>query len=918
MSGLQSTVGLITGLPIQDTVDQLISISGIPRDNLQDRNASLKQRQVALNELLASVIAVQISSEALSKPEVFQSFDVTSTNPDLVSTSEVGTPQKTSFTFQPYQRAQNNQVLSQGFASDTDPIGAGSFKLQFGGFANEGIALSELNGGDGIQRGRIRITDRSGASTEIDLRYAVSTDDVLEAINTNTTINVTAAVNGDRFTLTDNTGQTVSNLIVQEVGLGTTATDLGIDGINVAGASATGNDVVSLGANTKLGSLNNGAGVALKKGQADFEISFRDNSATLEIDLENESTIGDVLDTLNAADPTRLQAQISADGNRIELIDLTADSGGTFQVNALYGEAANDLGLTTAAVGDTISGERIQAGLKTSLLSRLTGGQGLGDLGQLDVTNRAGGATSIDLSSAETLDDIIATINGSAAGVTASYNSNRSGLLITDTSGGTGNLILANASDGLETADKLNVVTNAAVSSADSGGLGVQVINANTTLESLNNGRGVDGASFLVTDTNGSVGGVNIAAENLETVGDVLDAINALGIGVQARVNDGGDGIVLIDTVAGTGTLSVEEAGNGTAAADLGIVGSSEIVDFGGTPTQVIDGSYAIEVEIEADDSLDDLIESINALDGGVTASKFFDGSEYRLSLTSDIEGTDGELLIDVGTSSLNFSTISKASDAIILVGDPNAPGAGVLATSSSNTFSGVIPGVDFTLQGTSNSSVTINVDETTEKVKAQINAFVGAYNKVIDKLDEHTSFESNESTDDPNVKTGVLFGTSEVLRVEQTLGNLVSGRFFGAGEIRSLGQVGIDIGDDGKLEFDETKFEALYSSDPESVESFFTTEDTGIFARFNSAVESLSGEDNSVLVNGSQTLQAKIDSNQDRIDRLTELLDLERKRLLTQFYNLEASIQNIQSSTSAIATLQALAAQPSIINSSG
>src|SRR5690606_18472803 len=81
----------------------------------------------------------------------------------------------------------------------------------------------------------------------------------------------------------------------------------------------------------------------------------------------NELTLGEVLSVLNAADPTRLRAEIGPDGDRILLTDLTADNGGTFEVVALNGsQAAADLGFAVAASGDTLTGGRILAGLNTS------------------------------------------------------------------------------------------------------------------------------------------------------------------------------------------------------------------------------------------------------------------------------------------------------------------------------------------------------------------------------------------------------------------------------------------------------------------------------------------------------------------------------------------------------------------------
>ena len=66
-------------------------------------------------------------------------------------------------------------------------------------------------------KGKILITDRSGNSSEIDLRFATTVDDVLKAINLNKNIKVSASVSGDRIVLKDLTGQTTSNLKVSEV-----------------------------------------------------------------------------------------------------------------------------------------------------------------------------------------------------------------------------------------------------------------------------------------------------------------------------------------------------------------------------------------------------------------------------------------------------------------------------------------------------------------------------------------------------------------------------------------------------------------------------------------------------------------------------------------------------------------------------
>ncbi len=692
------------------------------------------------------------------------------------------------------------------------------------------------------------------------------------------------------------------------MGTASTASDLGLAGIDVASIEVTGADVVELSRNTRLSTLNDGSGVDFNASLAELEVTFRDNSAALQIDFSDEKTLGELLDTLNAADPARLQAQISADGDRIELIDLTTDAGGSFGVTSLYsGTTAEDLGLTGTAVGDTVTGGRIQGGLGTVLVRSLGGGNGgLGELGQLDLQDRLGNAATVDLAGLETLDEIILAINQSGVGVVARLNEGRNGIAIEDTSGGNGNLIVANNADGLETASKLRVEVDDAVDSIDSGSLDRQTVSVLTRLEDYNHGSGVDERSFVITDSSGAIGAINLATEGLETIGDVIDAINGLDIGVAASINATGDGIQLVDTAGGSGTMSVEESGTGSTAADLGLLGDAELVDLGAGPQQVISGSQTSQLEIAEEDTIDDLITKINDADFGVTASKFFDGVGYRISLVSDETGQAGRFQIQGLESLTRFSTVAEGQDALIALGDGTAS-LGVLASSSTNTFDQIIEGVSFTTHGVSDEVVTISAVETDSKVVSNVKLFIEQYNKLQEKLKEHTNFESNGSEDNPAIKTGLLFGSTETLRIDQAMGQLVSGRLFGAGDIRSLAEIGIDVKEDGQLELNEEKLKAKYATEPDSFEEFFTTETYGVAAKFNRAIEQLAGEGDSLLITRTRTLQSRIDANNERIEKMTESLEKERIRLLKQFVTLESNIQKLQANQTALSAVQPL-----------
>ena len=96
---------------------------------------------------------------------------------------------------------------------------------------------------------------------------------------------------------------------------------------------------------------------------------------------------------------------------------------------------------------------------------------------------------------------------------------------------------------------------------------------SNVLLSSLNSGQGIGFGAFRITDSNGGsdVVVINSTAGTFTTVADVIAAINATDIAVEARVDDSGSGILLYDTGGGTSTLKVEELADGTTAADLGL-----------------------------------------------------------------------------------------------------------------------------------------------------------------------------------------------------------------------------------------------------------------------------------------------------------------------------------------------------------
>jgi flagellar hook-associated protein 2 len=226
-------------------------------------------------------------------------------------------------------------------------------------------------------------------------------------------------------------------------------------------------------------------------------------------------------------------------------------------------------------------------------------------------------------------------------------------------------------------------------------------------------------------------------------------------------------------------------------------------------------------------------------------------------------------------------------------------PGTGLLITSPDNKFDNVIPGVELTVLAPSEDNVSVEVAQDQEKIVTAVEEFVAAYNSIRANLDEVTAFNEEDVT------TGVLFGTTAVLRVESDLNRLLSGRFFGVGELTSLEALGLGFSDKGEIEFDSSKLTELLIENPAAVERFFTHETLGLAAKLKSLIEQLAGEDESVLASRSETLADIIKTTSDRVTSMNERLARERERLLTEFARLESVVAEMQSSLTALANMQ-------------
>ena len=931
MGRITASTGIASGINISGIVTQLVSLDSQPVTALQTQDTSLTNQQTAFSSLSALLLSLQSISQNLGQSATYQSQTATSSNPSALAVTVNGTPAAGNYQYTPIQTAQSEQLLSSGFQSATAALGGGTLTYRYGNTVDQGVALTNINGGQGFTPGQIRITDRSGASAVVNLSSAQNIDDVLNSIN-NSGLNVTASAVDGKIQLTDNTGDTASNLQVQEVGNGSTAKSLGLSGINVASPTAAGQDIYTLSNGISLSALNDGMGVRVNSALPDITYTLHDGT-TGTIDLAPEAsgsstpdepaTLGDIIQQISSQSGGKLQVSVAADGKSLEITDTTAaanPSGSLSIGNAIGSTAASDLGIVVnSASSAAVNGADILGGLKTVLLSSLNGGQGVGSLGYMKLTDRNGNSVNVNLSGSETLEDAVDKINGQiqtanaqpgaqTVGITAQVNQAGDGIELVDTTGAVaGTLTAANSdaaddggSDGTNTAVNLGFATAAGPGSSstgvlNSGDMHLRAISTNTLLSSLNGGGGVASGSFTITNSAGVAATINVTS-TMQTVGDVVNAINRNATGVVASINSTGDGILLTDTANGSGKLLVTE-GSSTTAHDLNLV--SAATTSGGV--QTINGSTTRTIKLAAGDSLADLVNDINTAGGGLSASILNDGSNSpnRLSLTGTQTGAAAGLVVDASQiSGMSMQQLTAAQNALLAVGSGNSASGGLVVASSTNTFSSVLPGVSLQVLSAANQPVSVNVASNDSQLATTLQSFVADYNSFRSQLTTDTAYDTTTNT------SAVLSSDPASLELDTQLSQLVSGTFQGTGTLQSLADVGITAQGDGTLAFDQSVLDSAWAANPQAVQQLFTTKNSGVSDQFNNLINNLAGNSDSLLAGQITALGNEITDNQSQITLMNQRLNAEQTRLYNEFYNMDLAISKLQSESSVIAQI--------------
>lgn len=345
---------------------------------------------------------------------------------------------------------------------------------------------------------------------------------------------------------------------------------------------------------------------------------------------------------------------------------------------------------------------------------------------------------------------------------------------------------------------------------------------------------------------------------------------------------------VNVDSLATRGTL----ASQGETDPEAQISGAEQTLTFSFGAADADNAKADTSVTIAANSSLEGIRDAINADEqAGVDASVIFDGSEYRLALSSRETGSDAS--IEGFTFSNSEALTADTGSAAQSGTDASLNVNGVEITSANNQVEGAIQGVTLNLE--SEGASTVAVEQDTRAVREAVTGFVDAYNAMKGSIGELTAFNPETG------QAGELNGDSTVRIVESRLRSELSSGVAGEeGGFSMLGDIGISLELDGSMSIDQDKLDNVIANDQQALSDFFAGNEatTGLAEQLGDSVGQLLSSNGSVqgAINGAES---RIESLGSRYTNMEQQVERTIDRYRTQFGQLDGMIAQMNQTSS-------------------
>lgn len=389
------------------------------------------------------------------------------------------------------------------------------------------------------------------------------------------------------------------------------------------------------------------------------------------------------------------------------------------------------------------------------------------------------------------------------------------------------------------------------------------------------------------------LGEIKSRLENLQSAGEELDAPEEILAATATSSNEEHIRVSATnDAPLGTYAVEVTQLAAAERTYSNGFADKTSAGLFGtGTVSIQVGADAAVDITVDASDTLESIADKINASGARVSAAVIFDGTNYRLQVGGEDSGAANAVTFTETGTSLGLddpaNEVVAARDAVFTVD-------GLTMTRSTNQVSDAIPGVTLDLlTPTSGTPTTVKVDRDSDASVEKVQAFVDAFNDVVRGINSEFFFAGEARVGDSLSGDSMLRGLQS--KLADNVVNPVSGL---SGGFDRLASIGVRLKNDGSLEIDDAELKEALASDPDAVVELLAGDEsagvTGFVQRMNDLIESYAGKDG-FLTDRMDSMGDQVDDLDVTIDSMESRLDKYEENLRNKFTNLELVVSGLQ-----------------------
>lgn len=143
--GSVSIGGIVSGFDTDSIIEKLTELQKRPLEELDAREGDLNSKLQATLDFNTRLLALKTRADKLSSSSLYQTRTATSSDPTVFTATATGGKDVGNYTLSVERLATQHQLISQGYADETDEVGTGTVTIQVGTATYDALTLDEDN-----------------------------------------------------------------------------------------------------------------------------------------------------------------------------------------------------------------------------------------------------------------------------------------------------------------------------------------------------------------------------------------------------------------------------------------------------------------------------------------------------------------------------------------------------------------------------------------------------------------------------------------------------------------------------------------------------------------------------------------------------------------------------------------------------